>query len=54
MDQMFIKIDSNITKEDKVILFGGLVTIDEVAKRLNTINYEVICQITYRVPKVYI
>ena len=54
MDQMFIKIDSNITKDDKVILFGGLITIDEVAKRLNTINYEVICQITYRVPKVYI
>ncbi len=53
MDQMFIKIDKNITKDDKVIMFGGLVTIDEVAKRLNTINYEIICQITYRVPKIY-
>ena len=54
MDQMFIRIDESISKEDKVILFGGLITIDEVAKRLNTINYEVICQITSRVPKVYI
>jgi len=54
MDQMFVKIDKNITKNDKVIMFGGLVTIDEVAKRLNTINYEIICQITYRVPKIYI
>lgn len=54
MDQMFIKIDNTITINDKVILFGGLVSIDEVAKRLNTINYEIICQITYRVPKTYI
>lgn len=54
MDQMFIKIDDTITKEDKVILFGGLISIDEVANRLNTINYEIICQITSRVPKVYI
>ena len=54
MDQMFIKIDDTITKEDDVILFGGLVSIDEVATRLNTINYEIVCQITSRVPKVYL
>lgn len=54
MDQMFIKIDDTITKDDDVILFGNVVSIDEVANRLHTINYEVICQITYRVPKVYI
>ena len=54
MDQMFIKIDKNITKKDDVILFGGIITIDEVAARLDTINYEIICQISYRVPKIYI
>jgi alanine racemase len=54
MDQMFIRIDDSITKENDVILFGNEVSIDEVADRLRTINYEVICQITYRVPKVYI
>ncbi len=54
MDQMFIKIDSNVSKNDNVILFGGLISIDEVATRLDTINYEIICQITYRVPKIYI
>ncbi len=54
MDQMFIKINENIMKTDDVILFGGLVSIDEVASRLNTINYEIICEITYRVPKIYI
>ncbi|MCK5387866.1 MAG: alanine racemase [Candidatus Izimaplasma sp.] len=54
MDQMFIKIDDTISQNDKVVLFGDLISIDEVATRLNTINYEIICQITYRVPKVYI
>ena len=54
MDQMFIKIDETITKDDKVVIFGGLVSIDEVAERLTTINYEIICQISYRVPKIYI
>lgn len=54
MDQMFIKIDKNVTKEDKVIMFGNIISIDDVAARLETINYEVICQISYRVPKIYI
>jgi alanine racemase len=54
MDQSFIKIDSSITKEDEVILFGGLISIDEVATRLDTINYEIICDITARVPREYI
>jgi len=54
MDQMFVKINENIMKTDDVILFGGLISIDEVADRLDTINYEIICQVTYRVPKVYI
>jgi len=53
MDQMFVKIDKTITTEDEVVMFGGIISIDEVANRLKTINYEIICQITYRVPKVY-
>jgi len=54
MDQLFVKIDESINMNDRVILFGGMISIDEVANRLNTINYEVICQITSRVPKQYI
>lgn len=54
MDQMFIKIDESIDKTDQVVLFGGLVSTDEVANRLDTINYEVICEITSRVPRKYI
>ncbi len=54
MDQLFVKIDDTITLGEQVTLFGGIITIDEVAKRLDTINYEVICQITNRVPRIYI
>ena len=54
MDQTFIRVDDLVTKEDDVILFGGLITINEVADRLDTINYEVVCDITSRVPREYI
>ncbi len=54
MDQMFVRIDENIKKTDKVTLFGGKLSIDEVADRLETINYEIICQIGSRVPRQYI
>lgn len=54
MDQMFIKIDEDVSKEEDVIMFGNLISIDDVATRLGTINYEVVCQISYRVPKIYI
>lgn len=53
MDQMFVRINDDVVIDTPVILFGGLISIDEVANRLDTINYEVICQITSRVPRVY-
>lgn len=53
MDQCFVRLHEDMQIGDRVILFGGLVTIDEVAERLHTINYEVICQITARVPRIY-
>jgi len=54
MDACFIKIDETVKLGDIVTLFGGLISVDDVAKRLDTINYEVTCQISYRVPKIYI
>ena len=54
MDACFIKIDDTIKVGDEVTLFGGIITIDDVARRLNTINYEVITSISSRVPRVYI
>lgn len=54
MDACFIKVDDSVNIGDEVIIFGGLVTCDDVAKRLKTINYEVTCQVSYRVPRIYI
>jgi len=53
MDQCFVRLEEQMDIDDSVVLFGGLISIDEVAKRLHTINYEVICQITSRVPRIY-
>jgi alanine racemase len=43
---------------DEVVIFGqqgnGSLTVDEMASLLNTINYEIVCSITARVPRVYL
>ena len=58
MDQCIIDVtDIDINREDDVILFGGNdngITIDSIAKLLQTINYEVVCMVKKRVPRVYI
>jgi alanine racemase len=53
MDACFVKIDDKIKVGDVVTLFGGLISIDDVAKRLSTINYEVVTNISKRVPRIY-
>jgi len=53
MDACFVKVDDTIEKNDLVTLFGGIVSVDEVAKRLSTINYEVCTSISARVPRIY-
>jgi len=54
MDQMFIRIGEDMTLGDEVVLIGEDPHIDEIAERLDTINYEVFCQIGKRVPRIYI
>ena len=58
MDQCIIDVTGiDINMEDDVILFGGNdngITIDSIAKLLQTINYEVVCMVKKRVPRVYI
>lgn len=60
MDQCMIDVTevNNINIGDEVILFGGgrnaEVSADDVAKLLGTINYEVVCMVAKRVPRVYI
>jgi alanine racemase len=38
---------------DEVLLLGGEITAEELAKRTGTISYEVFCRISRRVPRVY-
>jgi alanine racemase len=49
---------SDVAVEDEVVVFGASsndsVTADEIALKLNTINYEIVSTITARVPRVYI
>lgn len=54
MDAMFVRIDNSVNIGDEVTLFGGLITIEEVAKKQETIVYEVCTNISKRVPRIYI
>lgn len=56
MDQCMIDVTNvhNIDKGDEVIIFGREgITIDDLAKWLETINYEVACVIGKRIPRIY-
>ena len=58
MDQCMINVTGlDVKPGDAVTLFGGdepnKIWIDEVAAWLGTINYEVVCMIDKRVPRVY-
>jgi alanine racemase len=48
---------TNLNIEDEVVILGQQgnesITADEIAARLNTINYEVVSSITARVPRIY-
>ncbi|WP_416148586.1 alanine racemase [Salipaludibacillus sp. HK11] len=56
MDQMMIHLDEPFSEGEIVTIIGkngdDFITIDEVATRLNTINYEIPCVISSRVPRV--
>lgn len=59
MDQCIVDISGiEAQRGDEVVLFGGNdqdgISIESIAKLLDTINYEVICMLNKRVPHVYI
>lgn len=58
MDMMMVKLDQPYKVGEKVTLIGksgtSEITVDDVANYLNTINYEIPCMITSRVPREYI
>lgn len=54
MDRFMIKLPEEVPVGTDVTLIGGPVPIDELAAHLETINYEVVCQLTSRLPRHYV
>ena len=58
MDQCMVKVDQYVPEDSLVTLIGSdgdeCITVDEIADKLETINYEVVCQLSGRIPRVYI
>lgn len=59
MDQCMIDVsgEANVHAGDEVVLFGrqgdSFIPIEEIAAACGTINYEIMCNISRRVPRVY-
>ncbi len=57
MDQCMVRLPQEVPAGSLVTLIGSqgneTVSVDEIACRLETINYEITCQISPRVPRVY-
>ncbi len=57
MDQLMVDITdiNNVKVGDEVLLFGGKgLSTDDFANLCNTINYEIVCLVGKRVPRVYL
>lgn len=58
MDQMMIRLPYELPVGTKVTLIGEQkgerISVDDVATHLNTINYEIPCTISYRVPRIFL
>ncbi len=59
MDQIMVDVSElgNVAVGDEVVLYGRQgkeeISIDEMASKLGTINYEISCALNFRVPRVY-
>ena len=56
MDQTMIDVTDidGVQVGDEVILFGSdLISIDDAAKHLHTINYEITCLVSARVERIF-
>ena len=56
MDQMSIDVSNieDVALGDEVVLFGKELPVEELADICGTINYEIVCSITPRVPRIII
>ncbi|KAA0544574.1 alanine racemase [Bacillus sp. BGMRC 2118] len=57
MDQLMIRLPEKVEVGTKITLIGKqeaeYISVDEVARSLGTINYEITCMISYRVPRIF-
>lgn len=53
MDMLMIKVDDSVKLYDEVIILKDVEHIESVAKYIGTIPYEIMCNITKRVERVY-
>ena len=53
MDMLFVKVDEDIKLHDKVDIIKDIEHIKQIAKHLDTIPYEVLCEIGNRVNRIY-
>ncbi len=55
MDQSMVRVDENISIGDEVIIFGDIegIEFEQMAAKLGTINYELLCMVQRRIPRVY-
>ena len=54
MDMLFVKVDDEVNVHDVVEVLRDVDHIEEVARHLETIPYEVISTIGKRVPRIYV
>lgn len=56
MDQMVVDVTNikDVSFGDTVTLFGEGLPVEELAKLLGTINYELVCDVAHRVARIYI
>ena len=60
MDQMMVDVTDipNVKEGDTVTLVGrdgkDMITFEELARLVGTINYELVCSVSRRVPRVYL
>ncbi len=54
MDQIMIRVDHDIPLGTPIEIFGSHISLESMAKELNTIPYEIICLMTGRVTRKYI
>ena len=58
MDQMMVDVSAvpDLKEDDEAILWGGTVSDDAatIARKTDTIPYEVLCGVSRRVPRVYL